>query len=61
MFRDLFNVLVEFLAVDPEQFPVRIGVVAVKNTGGIFAKIFIILVALVIGIDVLQNKTIVCW
>lgn len=53
MFRDLFNVLVKFLAVDTEELPVRVGVVAVEDTGGIVTKVFVVFVALVIGVDVL--------
>ena len=57
MFRDLFNVLIKLLAVDTEQLPIRFWAVAVEFTGGVIAKIFVVLVALVIGIDVLkQNK-----
>ena len=50
---DLFNELVEFLAVDAHELPFGIGIVAVQRAIGFLGKILVVFVGLVVGIDVL--------
>ena len=54
MLGDLLYVLVELLAVDPDQFPVGVGGVAVERAGGAVAEVLGVAAAGVVGIDVLR-------
>lgn len=49
---DLFDVLVELLTVDSQQFPFRVGVVTIQGGVGFVREVFVVLVALVVGVDV---------
>jgi len=58
MFRDLFDVLVEFLSVDSDEDPFGVRRVAVEGAGGVVAKVFVVFSSGVVWVDVLREFSI---
>mmetsp|Transcript_25085 Transcript_25085/g.50993 ORF Transcript_25085/g.50993 Transcript_25085/m.50993 type:complete len:348 (+) Transcript_25085:375-1418(+) len=52
MFRDLFDVLVEFLSVDSDEDPFGVRRVAVEGAGGVVAEVFVVFSSGVVWVDV---------
>jgi hypothetical protein len=53
---DLFDELVELLAVDTQELPFRVGIVTIQDGVRIVAKVFLVFVSLVVGVDVLKKS-----